>query len=126
MTGQSEEPDGGSVENVRPSSYLAFLNEPHRPPSRGGNTGAQHAHVLVVDGQKYSFLALGARKWVYLSDTVSFTWKWDASRKYRNIDPSSVKVRDKTGADVVRGLRGAKRRRTAQTRMPVSRREMHD
>ena len=126
MTEATDGLDGGSLENVQPSSYQAFLNEPHRPPSRGGNTGAWHAHVLVVDGQKYSFLALGARKWAYVGDTVSFAWKWDASRKYRNIDPGSVTVRDKSGTIVVRGLRGTKPRRTAQARMPASRREMRD
>lgn len=87
MTEPTEEPDGGAVENVQPSSYQTFLNEPHRSPSRGGNTGAWHAHALTVDDQRYSSLALGIRKWGYVGHTVSFTWKWDASRKYRNIDP---------------------------------------
>lgn len=43
------------------SDYRTYLKEPSRPPSRGGNTSALHAHVLVISGTEYSFLALGSR-----------------------------------------------------------------
>lgn len=122
---QSEEA-GGRVENAKPDSYNAYLNEPGRPPSRGGNTRAWHAHVLVIEGTKYSFLALGARKWVFAGDMVSFEWRWNSTRNYRNILRETVQVVDKSGKTVVRGLRGDKPRRTAPARMPVSRREMRD
>lgn len=114
------------MKNARRSSYQTILIEPHRPPSKGGNTRAWHSHVLVVDGVRYSFLAIGARRWVYAGDTVSFEWKWDATKKYRNIRSDSIKVRDKNGAVIERGLRGDKPIRTAEARMPVSRREMRD
>lgn len=126
MTESQSEDAGGRLENVRPNSYDAYLSEPGRPPSKGGNTGAWHAHVLVIEGMKYSFLALGTRKWVFVGDTVSFEWKWDDTRKYRNIVRDSIRVIDKLGKPTIRGLRGDKPRRTAQSRMPVSRREMRD
>ena len=47
------------------SNYKIFLAEPSRPPSKGGNTRAWHQHFLEVGGQSYSFLALGAKKWIY-------------------------------------------------------------
>jgi hypothetical protein len=76
--------------------------------------------VLKIHGEYYSFLALGAKKWVYASDTVSFDWECDASERYRNVLPETLVARDKNGEVVVRGHRGAKRWRTATTRAPVS------
>lgn len=118
--------NGGRTENAPHQSYATFLNEPSRPPSRGGNTRAWHSHVLTIDGERYSFFALGARKWVYATDTISFDWHWDATRKYRNILVETINVWDKNGKPVVRGLRGSKPRRTAEARLPVSRREARD
>lgn len=113
------------VENRQVEGYVVFLKEKHRPPSRGGNTRALHAHVLTIDGEKYSFLALGARKWVYRSDTVSF--KFVIKDGYRNIVKETLVCIGPTGIPVVRGDRGSKPKlRTADTRMPVSRREQRD
>jgi hypothetical protein len=102
---------------------LAVLKDKHRPPSKGGNTRAWHLHVLTIDRETYSFLALGARKWVFVGDTVSFDWDWDTTHRWRNIDPDTVITLDKAGSVVVRGHRGSKKWRNAEARMPVSRRE---
>jgi hypothetical protein len=107
-------------------SYQTYLQDKYRPPSRGGNTRAWHQHVITIGGERFSFRALGARKWVYSGDSVSFTWAWDESQRYRNIDPASVRTWDKKGEPVRRGNRGAKPWRTADARMPASRREQRD
>lgn len=114
------------VEKKQVAFYGAYLKENHRPPSRGGNTKAWHQHVLTIDGEKYSFLALGQRKWVFKDDTMSFEWEWDKSNSYRNIISETVRVWNKDGEEIVRGHRGSKVWRTAITRAPVSRREWRD
>jgi hypothetical protein len=114
------------VEGKPVTNYHAVLKENSRPPSRGGNTRAWHRHSFVIDGESYSFLALGAKKWVFVGDTVSFDWKWDGTGKYRNVDTASVEARNSAGKIVVRGERGTKSWRTAQTRLPGRRREWKD
>ena len=89
-----------------------------RPPSRGGNTRAWHQHVLTIGGEKYSFLALGARKWAFRKDLVTFDWNWDASESYRNVDPDSLEAFDPKGNFVVRGIRGKKKWRTPKPGCP--------
>jgi hypothetical protein len=107
-------------------SYDTYLVEKYRSPSKGGNTKALHSHVLVIDGIRYSFLALGSKKWVYKSDKVSFNFEV-AKGVYNNIVKSSVVVIDKNGKEVVRGNRGYKQTlRTASQRLPCSRREARD
>jgi hypothetical protein len=107
--------------------YRTGLREPSRPPSKGGNTAALHGHSIKIGDAWYSFLALGAQKWVFASDTVAFDWAWDASGKYRNIVKESIRTLDKNGVPVVRGNRGSKPKlRTAQTRLPARRRERKD
>lgn len=107
-------------------SYSARLIEPYRPPSKGGNTRAWHRHAFQVDGHWYSFVALGAKKWIYATDDVEFVWSWDDSGKYRNVDPDTIRTMSKNGEPVVRGERGSKKWRTAPARMPASRREQRD
>jgi hypothetical protein len=107
-------------------NYKTFLAEPSRPPSKGGNTRAWHQHSFEVEGQRYSFLALGAKKWIYQSDTTQFLWEWDATGKYRNIIPETIKTLNKSGGNIVRGERGTKKRRTAESQIPASRREQRD
>src|SRR3546814_7945345 len=96
--------------------YRTGLREPSRPPSKGGNTAALHGHSIKIGDAWFSFLALGAQKWVFASDTVTFDWAWDASGKYRNIVKDSVRTLDKNGTPVVRGNRGSQTTlRTAKT-----------
>ena len=115
----------GSIRNATIDSYYTGLREPHRPPSRGGNTRALHAHYLVVAGETYSFLALGSRRWVFKRDRVSFDF--EVKGAYKNIDAGTIRTVDGKGRVVVRGYRGFKPKlRTAQTRLPVSRREARD
>lgn len=54
------------VESAKIEKYAAYLKDKYRPPSRGGNTGAWHQHVMTIEGETYSFLARGARKWVLI------------------------------------------------------------
>jgi hypothetical protein len=107
-------------------SYSARLVEFYRPPSKGGNTRAWHRHAFQVDGDWYSFLALGAKKWIHVNDAVEFDWSWDDCGQYRNVDPDTIRTTDKNGKSVVRGERGTKKWRTAPARMPASRREQRD
>ena len=112
------------IENAKVENYSAFWVEKYRPPSKGGNTKAFHSHVLTIEGEKYSFLALGTKQWVYKSDTVSF--EFEIKNKYKNIKKDTIETLDKEGNKVKRGNRGFKKKlRTAETRMPVSRREMN-
>jgi hypothetical protein len=111
------------VQEAKINNYTTLLLEPSRSPSKGGNRRAWHSHRITIDGQHYSWRALGFRQWIYKSDTVSFEWEFDATEKYRNADPDSIRVIDKTGHKVVRGERGTKAWRTATQRAPVSRRE---
>ncbi|TVU87765.1 hypothetical protein FQP89_19490 [Vreelandella titanicae] len=112
------------IENAKIEDYQKYLKEKSRPPSRGGNTKSLHAHILVIDGKQYSFLALGSQQWVFKTDLVSFEYELDG--QYRNVDKETLVTTDKSGNKVVRGNRGFKRQlRTADARMPVSRREMN-
>lgn len=112
------------INNANIESYQKSLNEKSRPPSRGGNTNALHSHVLYIDGEKYSFLALGSQQWVFKSDLVSFEYELNGT--YKNIIKDTLVTTDKSGNEVLRGNRGFKKQlRTADTRMPVSRREMN-
>ncbi len=114
--------ENGKVESKSFETYNLFLVEKHRPPSRGGNTKALHSHVMTIDGERYSFLALGSQQWVYKSDVVSF--EYEIKDGYRNIITATIKVVSMSGAPVVRGNRGFKMKlRTADSRMPGSRRE---
>lgn len=115
----------GRVENARWQRYVTRLTEPHRPPSKGGNTTARHSHGLVIDGACYWFVAKGARKWVVKRDTVSFDFKREG--RFLQVVRGTLEVRDENGQVVARGLRGPlKKLRTAPTRLPSSRREARD
>ncbi|TNC16420.1 hypothetical protein FF100_04020 [Methylobacterium terricola] len=114
------------VEKCAFETYQAFLKDKYRPPSKGGNTKAWHQHVIKVGDENYSFLALGAAKWAYAGDLISFEWEWDQSQKYRNITTETFRAWNKKGESVVRGNRGSKPWRTADTRLPASRREQRD
>lgn len=112
------------INNIKIESYSTFLVEKYRPPSKGGNTRALHSHVLTIDNEKYSFLALGTKQWIFKSDTVSF--EFELKGQYKNIKKETITTLDKAGNEIIRGNRGFKKKlRTAETRMPVSRREMN-
>ncbi len=114
------------IENKKITDYKLFLQEHSRPPSRGGNTKALHAHYLEIEGEKYSFLALGSQQWVFKSDTVSFEYIVKDGI-YKNIIKATLVTVDHSGKIIVRGNRDFKNKlRTAATRMPVSRREQRD
>lgn len=113
-------------ENVTASDYAAFLFEPGRPPSKGGNTTALHQHAFFVDGVRYSFFARGSRMCVYKGDTVSFDYHVTEDG-YHNVLPRSIVTRDAKGKTVIRGDRRHKAvLRTAPAKMPGSRRERRD
>lgn len=113
------------IDNKKITEYELFLRENSRPPSKGGNTRALHSHVLQIEGEKYSFLALGSQQWVFKSDTVSFDFEINGG--YKNIVKESLVTLDGKGHTVLRGNRGSKPKlRTAVTRLPASRREQRD
>ena len=60
------------VERATVQNYRTVLTDKYRPPSKGGNTRAWHRHSLTINDESYSFWALGAKRWVYASDTVTF------------------------------------------------------
>ena len=120
-----EQPEGDAnrIELRRVESYTTLLIEPSRPPSKGGNNRALHSHRLTIGGEHYSFLALGARKWVFASDLVTFDFV-TTREGYRNIQHWTLRTFDKNGKAVTRGVRGRKPKlRTAMARVPGSRRE---
>ena len=94
------------IENKKITEYKLFLQENSRPPSKGGNTGALHSHTLEIEGEKYSFLALGSQQWVFKSDTVSF--EYEVKEAYKNIAKETIMTLDRMGQPVVRGNRGFK------------------
>jgi hypothetical protein len=112
----------GKIENKKFETYGKFLREKSRPPSRGGNTNALHAHVLTIDGETYSFLSPGSQQWAFKSDTVSF--EFEINGDYKNIIKETFIATAPSGDPVIRGNHGFKPKlRTADARMPVSRRE---
>lgn len=112
----------GKVENVQFEKYEKFLNEPSRPPSRGGNTNALHSHVLSIGGEKYSFLTLGSQQWAFKSDTISF--EYEVRGSYKNIIKETFTVKTQAGEPIVRGNHGFRPTlRTANSRLPASKRE---
>ena len=113
------------IDHRKIDKYTHFLKESYRPPSKGGNVNALHSHVLEIDGVKYSFLALGSQHWVFKSDTVSFDY--EIKDGYKNIIVDTIAMIDRNGKSIVRGNRGYKNQlRTAQARLPTSRREQRD
>ena len=117
---------GMRIENQPIEDYRTFLKDKYRPPSKGGNTRAWHQHIITIGGERYSFLGLGSKKWVFARDTVTFDWSWDDTNAFRNIDAASIETCDAAGEIVVRGERGAKPWRTADTRLPARRSEWKD
>lgn len=118
---------GEKIEKAAFESYSAVLKEPGRPPSRGGNTKAWHRHQIRIAGEPYSFLAAGAQKWAFVGDLVSFEWEWDKTKTYRNVVRETFVAYDKAGKLIRRGNRDtSKTWRTAQARLPASRREQRD
>lgn len=101
------------ITDAQIDAYNIYLHEPHRPPSRGGNTGALHQHVIHIAGERYSFMALGSQRWVFKSDRVSFDYEFNGP--YRNILKNTLMTVDAHGKPIVRGNRGFKRQlRTSQ------------
>jgi hypothetical protein len=113
------------IEGKKVSVYKIYLKENSRPPSKGGNTKALHSHVLEIDGETYSFLALGSQQWVFKSDTVSF--EYEVTGGYKNIDKETIVTVDRKEKLIVRGNRAFKSKlRTATSRLSGSRREQRD
>ncbi|MCY1451203.1 hypothetical protein D9M71_680580 [compost metagenome] len=113
------------VEGKKISGYKFYLLEEYRPPSRGGNTSALHSHIFEIDGEKYSFQALGSQQWIYKSDTVYF--EYEINGTYKNVKKETIVTLDKSGKKVERGNRDVKKKlRTAKSKLPTSKREQRD
>jgi hypothetical protein len=83
------------------------------PMASNNVPGRLCSHSLEVDGEWYSFLANGSKKWAYKKDRVSFKWRWklDSSwmdkgvwppKYYRTITKSSFKALDSEGGVINR------------------------
>jgi hypothetical protein len=108
------------------NAYNAYLAEPSRPPSQGGNTRALHRHVIIIGGDKYSFFAPWSGKFAHKGELISFDWDWDRTGTFRNIDTGSFEAFTRDGVRQVRGDRGDKNRRSASARPPGRRSEWGD
>ena len=93
------------VSNKNFDNYNRYLIDRHRPPSRGGNTKSLHSHTLIIEGQRYSFLAFGSRQWAYKYDTVSF--EYEVKDGHKNILKETFVATSKSGETIVRGDRGS-------------------
>lgn len=105
------------------------LCEPSRPPSRGGNGKALHRHAFRIDSTWYSFFAAGSKKWIFKNDVVRFQFEAveKDGRVFNNVKLDTLQVLDSKGIKASRGGGTyAKKRRTSETRLPVSRREARD
>lgn len=112
------------IENASIDTYKTFLVEYSRPPSKGGNTSAMHAHTIWIGEMKFSFWARGSRRFVFKEDTVSFDYV-ETDGGYLNIVPQSIICRDGEGKIQRRGDRRSKfKLRSTPARLPASRREI--
>lgn len=107
-------------------TYTVTLKDKSRPPSRGGNRRAWHRHAISINGDVYSFLAPWSGKFAFKGESVSFDWEWDESKTYRNVDRDSFLAFKSDGSEQLRGERGEKAWRTADTRPPGRRSEWKD
>ena len=112
------------IEGACVEKYAAYLCEPHRFSSQGGNGRAWHVHALTIEKTTYSFLSMGRRKWAYRHDTVSFNWS-DVNGR-RQIDRDSIQVCDRDGKSVSRGIRESTPWESAEVRFPVERRKWNE
>jgi hypothetical protein len=114
------------IENKKVQAYYTTLTEPYRSPSKGGNTRAQHLHTMIIDNEKYTFFALGSKKFVFKGESVSFEYIIKDGQ-YRNVKMHTIVSIDKNGIMHKRGNRGFKSvLRSAQQRLPTSKREQRD
>lgn len=111
--------------NSKIENYTTILKEKSRPPSKGGNTKALHSHAIFIDNVKYTFRAFGSQQWAFKTDIVSFEYDV-VDDKYNNIKKETLVTIDRSGNPVVRGYRGSKKLRTADTRLPARRSEWKD
>lgn len=95
------------VENVQIEKYVTLFKYKYCPLVPNEYTGLWYQHRLIIDNEVYSFLALGAQRWVFKQDTVSFEWDWDKTGKYRNIKATTLQTSNKNGKEIVRGTRKA-------------------
>lgn len=102
-----------TLKNGNWEAYETFLIEAYRPPSKGGNTKALHTHRMLIDDNWYSFYALGQKKFVFKTDTVSFGYII-TKNGYRNVKKMTIITRDAKGKLVWRGNLGYKKQLRSQ------------
>jgi hypothetical protein len=122
-------PEWIEVIDANVEGYYTKLMESRRSSSKGGNTKALRKHSILIEGEEYSFLAIGNAKFVYEGETISFRYriKKIGEKEYNNVDKHSVISKNSDGKEFVRGNRDYKQTlRTAIQRMPASKREQRD
>lgn len=97
------------IKPVISDDYKTVLLEPHRPPSRGGNSRAVHSHQIVIEGVKYYFTAVGTKHWVFSTDSVEFAWYYNKNG-LRIILKGTIMTIDKKGEHKDRGDKSVKRK----------------
>ena len=87
------------IENKKIESYDLYLKERSKS-SKIKKNQARHSHVLMIEGEKYSFIARGNKQRVYKTDSISF--EFQVKNGHNNIDKSTIVTLDENGEIVQR------------------------
>ena len=87
------------IENKKIESYDLYLKERNKS-SKIKKSQARHSHVIMIEGQKYSFIARGNKQRVYKTDSISF--EFQIKNGHNNIDKSTIVTHDENGEIVQR------------------------
>lgn len=87
------------IENKKIESYDLYLKERNKS-SKIKKSQARHSHVIMIEGQKYSFIARGNKQRVYKTDSISF--EFQVKNGHNNIDKSTIVTHDENGEIVQR------------------------
>ena len=87
------------LENKKIESYDLYLKERNKL-SKVKKTQARHSHVIMIEGQKYSFIARGNKQRVFKTDSISFDFQ--VKNGHNNIDKSTIVTHNENGEIVQR------------------------
>ena len=87
------------IENKTIESYDLYLKERNKS-SKIKKNQARHSHVIMIEGQKYSFIARGKKQRVFKTDSVSFDYQ--VKNGHNNIDKNTIITLDDKGELVKR------------------------
>ncbi len=87
------------IENKKIESYDLYLKERNKS-SKIKKSQARHSHVIMIEGEKYSFIARGNKQRVFKTDSISFDYQ--IKNGHNNIDKSTIVTLDQNGEIVQR------------------------